>query len=131
MDEHMESPTILTSAQHVWDLIAAQIRDQLSDASWNTWFAGCRIDSKSVIDDITVLVPSSVAHEKITSAFSSIIEDAIESISDSPIKISFVVETRTRDEDNVIDVRENNENIASFDSSNSNASATKTSSGRP
>ncbi|MFN8016467.1 MAG: chromosomal replication initiator protein DnaA [Acidimicrobiia bacterium] len=101
----MESQSILTSSTQVWDLIAAQIRDQLSDASWNTWFAGCRVDSKSQIDDITILVPSSVAHEKITAAFSSIIEDAIENISETPIKINFIVETRTRDEDNTIDIR--------------------------
>lgn len=125
VDEPMESPTILTSAQHVWDLVAAQIRDQLSDASWNTWFAGCRIDPKSVTDDIIVLVPSSVAHEKITSAFSSIIDDAIESISETPITISFVVETRTRDEDNEIDVRENTENVTSFDGSSSTNSSLK------
>jgi len=102
----MESPTILTSAQQVWDLIATQIREQLSQAAWNTWFTGCRVDSKSVTDEIIILVPSSVAHEKITSAFKSIIDDAIESISDTPIKISFVVETKNREEDSVIDLRE-------------------------
>lgn len=111
----MESPTILTSAQHVWDLVAAQVRDQLSDASWNTWFAGCKVDPKSAIDDITILVPSSVAHEKITSAFSSIIEDAVETISDTPIKITFVVETHTREQDNVIDVREGKEMSGNID----------------
>lgn len=113
----MESQTILTSSQQVWDLVATHVREQLSDASWNTWFAGCRIDSKSEIDDITILVPSSVAHEKITSAFSSIIDDAIESISDTPIKIQFIVETRTRDEDSFLDIREPKENIESFESS--------------
>ncbi len=121
----METPTILTSSQHVWDLVAAQVRDQLSDASWNTWFAGCRIDPQSVIDNIIIQVPSSVAHEKITSAFSSIIDDAIESISETPITISFVVETRTRDEDNAIDVRENAENDNSSFISQSNDSAVK------
>ena len=106
----MERPTILTSAQQVWDLIATQIREQLSQASWNTWFMGCRVDSKSVTDDIIILVPSSVAHEKITSAFKSVIDDAIENVSENPIKISFVVETKNREEDNVIDVRESKEN---------------------
>jgi chromosomal replication initiator protein len=102
----MESPTILTSAQHVWDLVADHVRNQLSDAAWNTWFAGCRVENGSVVDDITILVPSSVAHEKITSAFSSIIDDAIENISSTPISIKFIVETRNRDEEHVIDVRE-------------------------
>lgn len=102
----MESPTILTSAQHVWDLVADHVRNQLSDAAWNTWFAGCRVDSGSVIDDITILVPSTVAYEKITSAFSSIIDDAIDSISSTPISITFIVETRAREEEGVIDVRE-------------------------
>ena len=101
----MDSPTILTSAQQVWDLIATQIKEQLSQASWNTWFTGCRVDAKSVTDDIIILVPSSVAHEKITSAFKSIIDDAIENISDNPITIHFVVETKNREEDSVIDLR--------------------------
>lgn len=111
----MESTTILTSANHVWELVSAHIRDQLSDASWNTWFAGCRVAPNSVTDNITILVPSSVAYEKITSTFSSIIDDAIENISDNPIKITFVVDTKSRDED-IIDVRENTENTASFES---------------
>lgn len=119
----MESPTILTSAQHVWDLVAGHIRNQLSDAAYNTWFAGCRVDSKSVIDNIVILVPSIVAQEKITSTFSSVIDDAIENISDTPISISFVVDTRTRDDENVIDVRDQEtQNFQSFTSQETQSS---------
>ncbi len=102
----MESPTILTSAQQVWDLVANQIKEQLAPAAWNAWFAGCRVDIKSVTDEIIILVPSTVAQEKITSTFKSIIDDAIENISENPIKIDFVVETKNREEENVLDIRE-------------------------
>jgi chromosomal replication initiator protein len=119
----MESPAILTSAQHVWDLVASSVRDQLSDASWNTWFAACRVDPASEIDHITILVPSSVAHEKITSTFSSIIDDAVETISDTPIEINFVVDTHTREQDNVVDISDDSESISPISLDNRNTSA--------
>lgn len=106
----MESPIILTSAQEVWDLISKHVREQLSDASWNTWFIGAKIDPTSTVDNITILVPSSVAWEKITSTFASIINDALESISETPIALRFVIETQTRQDDNTIDIREDTSN---------------------
>ncbi len=107
----MESPLLITSPQQVWGLISTHIKDQLSDASWNTWFASCKVDPESEIENITILVPSSVAYEKITSTFSSIIDDAIDNISDLDIKISFVIATRTRDEDSEIDLRDESNSI--------------------
>ena len=107
----MESPIILTSAQEVWDLISKHVREQLSDASWNTWFIGAKIDPSSTVDNITILVPSSVAWEKITSTFASIINDALESISETPIALRFVIETQTRQDDNTIDIREETNSV--------------------
>ena len=107
MEQAMESPIILTSAQEVWELISKHVREQLSDASWNTWFIGSKIDPSSTVDNITILVPSSVAWEKITSTFASVINDAIENISETPIALRFVIETQTRQDDNTIDIREN------------------------
>jgi hypothetical protein len=46
---------ILTSAQEVWELISKHVREQLSDASWNTWFIGSKIDPSSTVDNITIL----------------------------------------------------------------------------
>jgi chromosomal replication initiator protein len=103
----MDNPIILTSAKEVWELISKHVREQLSDASWNTWFIGAKIDPNSTIENITILVPSSVAWEKITSTFASVINDAIESISDTPIALRFVIETQSRQDDNTIDIREN------------------------
>lgn len=106
----MESPIILTSAQEVWDLISKHVREQLSDASWNTWFIGAKIDPTSTVDNITIMVPSSVAWEKITSTFASIINDALENISETPIALRFVIETQNRQDDNTIDIREETSN---------------------
>ena len=103
----MNNPVILTSAQEVWELISKHVREQLSDASWNTWFIGSKIDPSSTVDNLTILVPSSVAWEKITSTFASVINDAIESISDTPIALRFIIETQNRQDDNTIDIREN------------------------
>jgi chromosomal replication initiator protein len=116
----MDNPNILTSAQEVWELISKHVREQLSDASWNTWFIGSKIDPSSTVDNITILVPSSVAWEKITSTFASVIEDAIENISDTPIALRFVIETQNRKDDNTIDIRESQENNRSVISENTN-----------
>ena len=107
MEHPMNNPVILTSAQEVWELISKHVREQLSDASWNTWFIGSKIDPSSTVDNLTILVPSSVAWEKITSTFASVINDAIESISDTPIALRFIIETQNRQDDNTIDIREN------------------------
>lgn len=121
----MESPSIITSATQVWNQVSSHIRDQLSDASWNTWFAGCRIDPASTTDSVTVLVPSSVAHEKITTAFSSVIDDALENLSDSSITINFAVETKNRDEESIIDIRENEKEASKSDFFSSESSSSQ------
>src|SRR6478672_11370689 len=83
------------AADDLWVKVAAAVRAQLSEATWNTWFQG--VHAVSLTDDRLVLgVPSSVAVERIRTSYLGVLADAVQALTGVPHTIELVVTTSTR-----------------------------------
>jgi chromosomal replication initiator protein len=82
----------------IWEQSVTMLRNQLAEATWNTWFRG--VDALSYDGAELVLgVPSSVACERIRSSYSGLIADVIRDIAGRDVSVSFVVQTAPRTEE--------------------------------
>ena len=83
------------AADDLWARVAAAVRAQLSEATWNTWFQG--VHAVNLTDDRLVLgVPSSVAVERIRTSYLGVLADAVQALTGVPHTIELVVTTSTR-----------------------------------
>jgi chromosomal replication initiator protein len=83
------------AADDLWARVAAAVRAQLSEATWNTWFQG--VHALELTDETLVLgVPSSVAAERIRTSYSGLIDDAAQALTGVPISTDLVVATSPR-----------------------------------
>jgi chromosomal replication initiator protein len=83
------------AADDLWAKVAAAVRAQLSEATWNTWFQG--VHAEDVTDDTLLLgVPSSVAVERIRTSYLGLLKDAVQALTGVPHSIDLVVTTSTR-----------------------------------
>ena len=78
---------------NLWWRAALHLREEFSDAIWNTCFADAR--SLSEANNVVVLgVPNSLVSERITSRYSKHIESLMSSLAGRPINIEVVVDNR-------------------------------------
>jgi chromosomal replication initiator protein len=89
-------PTLGTpAADDLWSKVAAAVRAQLSEATWNTWFQG--VHALDCTDDTLLLgVPSSVAVERIRTSYLGLLADAVQALTGVPHTIELVVSTTPR-----------------------------------
>ncbi len=89
-------PTLGTpAADDLWSKVAAAVRAQLSEATWNTWFQG--VHALDCTDDTLLLgVPSSVAVERIRTSYLGLLADAVQALTGVPHSIELVVSTTPR-----------------------------------
>src|SRR5690242_3103376 len=65
------------AADDLWAKVAAAVRAQLSEATWNTWFQG--VHAEDATDDTLILaIPSSVAVERIRTSYLGLLTDAVQ-----------------------------------------------------
>ncbi len=83
------------AADDLWAKVAAAVRAQLSEATWNTWFQG--VHALDCSDDVLVLgVPSSVAVERIRTSYLGLLTDAVQALTGVPHTIELMVATAPR-----------------------------------
>ncbi|MDQ1449986.1 MAG: chromosomal replication initiator protein, partial [Actinomycetota bacterium] len=83
------------AADDLWAKVAAAVRAQLSEATWNTWFQG--VHALDCTDETLLLgVPSSVAVERIHTSYLGLLADAVQALTGVPHAIELVVDTAPR-----------------------------------
>jgi chromosomal replication initiator protein len=86
------------SADDLWAKVAAAVRAQLSEATWNTWFQG--VHALDLSDDTLILgVPSSVTIERLRTSYLGLLTDAAQALTGVPLDISLLVDTAPRHEE--------------------------------
>ncbi|MFM8972090.1 MAG: DnaA N-terminal domain-containing protein, partial [Actinomycetota bacterium] len=63
------------AADDLWVKVAAAVRAQLNEATWNTWFQGVHA---AEVDDERLLLnaPSTVAADRISTSYAGLLTDA-------------------------------------------------------
>ena len=88
------------AADDLWAKVAAAVRAQLSEATWNTWFQG--VHALDLSDDTLILgVPSSVTIERLRTSYLGLLADAAQALTGVPLDISLLVDTTPRREETV------------------------------
>ena len=83
------------AADDLWAKVAAAVRAQLSEATWNTWFQG--VHALDCTDETLMLgVPSSVAVERIRTSYLGLLADAVQALTGVPHTIELIVDTAPR-----------------------------------
>jgi chromosomal replication initiator protein len=83
------------AADDLWAKVAAAVRAQLSEATWNTWFQG--VHALELSDDVLLLgVPSSVAVERIRTSYLGLLTDAVQALTGVPRAVDLLVDTVAR-----------------------------------
>ncbi len=91
------------AADDLWARVAAAVRAQLSEATWNTWFQG--VHAEDATDDTLILaVPSSVAVERIRTSYLGLLTDAVQALTGVPHTIELVVSTTARADEPIADL---------------------------
>jgi chromosomal replication initiator protein len=86
------------AADDLWAKVAAAVRAQLSEATWNTWFQG--VHALELSDTTLVLgVPSSVAVERIRTSYLGLLTDAVQALTGVPRAVELLVDTVARADD--------------------------------
>ncbi|HEX5095088.1 MAG TPA: chromosomal replication initiator protein DnaA, partial [Acidimicrobiia bacterium] len=81
-----------------WAKVAAAVRAQLSEATWNTWFQG--VHALDLTDESLLLgVPSSVAVERLRTSYLGLLADAVQALTGVPIAVELLVDTAPRHEE--------------------------------
>jgi chromosomal replication initiator protein len=83
------------SAEQLWASGAAVLRDQLAEATWNTWFQGLEpLDLNG--DVLTLGVPSTLAYERIRSSYAELLTAAVRESSGREVRVELVIDTQAR-----------------------------------
>ena len=83
------------AADDLWAKVAAAVRAQLSEATWNTWFPG--VHALACTDETLILgVPSSVAIERIRTSYLGLLTDAVQALTGVPHTIELMVAVSPR-----------------------------------
>jgi chromosomal replication initiator protein len=83
------------AADDLWAKVAAAVRAQLSEATWNTWFQG--VHALETTDEVLMLgVPSSVAIERIRTSYLGLLTDAVQALTGVPHAIELMVDMAPR-----------------------------------
>jgi chromosomal replication initiator protein len=86
------------AADDLWAKVAAAVRAQLSEATWNTWFQG--VHALDLSDDALILgVPSSVTIDRLRTSYLGLLNDAAQALTGVPLDVSLLVDTTPRHEE--------------------------------
>ncbi len=86
------------AADDLWAKVAAAVRAQLSEATWNTWFQG--VHALELSDDTLILgVPSSVTIERLRTSYHGLLSDAAQALTGVPLDVTLLVDTTPRHEE--------------------------------
>ena len=98
MDNRGKADVGTPAADDLWAKVAAAVRAQLSEATWNTWFQG--VHALDLTEDTLVLgVPSSVPVERIRTSYLGLLADAAQALTGVPLAVELIVDTAPRAEE--------------------------------
>lgn len=93
----MDKQASLEAAEDLWQQGAGLLRSQLGDATWRTWLEGVHaVEFEGGV--LTLAVPSVVARQRIDSAYTNIIREALRQAAGVEVDLDFVVHTAPRDD---------------------------------
>jgi chromosomal replication initiator protein len=80
----------VTDVSGLWTTCSDLIRHEVSEAVWRTWFDGLEPQS---IDDVLFVIsaPSSLVRDRLEAQYLSLIERAVATVIDQPLKVRLVV----------------------------------------
>ncbi len=83
------------AADDLWAKVAAAVRAQLAEATWNTWFQGVHALD---LDEETLFlgVPSSVTVERVRTSYLGLLTDAAQALTGVPLGVELSVDTSPR-----------------------------------
>src|SRR4029078_6908738 len=83
------------AADDLWAKVAAAVRAQLSEATWNTWFQG--VHALELTDETLILgVPSSVTIERLRTSYHGLLSDAAQALPGVELEGSLIAATTPR-----------------------------------
>ena len=88
----------LTPADDLWRSGSIALKDQLTEATWNTWFREVR-PVEYAAGVLVLAVPSSVAAERIRSSYVGLLGDLLHDMSGDEITVQLVVDAPPRSDD--------------------------------
>lgn len=93
----MDKQASLEAAEDLWQQGAGLLRSQLGDATWRTWLEGVHaVELESGV--LTLAVPNVVARQRIDSAYTNIIQEALQQVAGVEVDLDLVVHTAPRDD---------------------------------
>ncbi len=98
MDNGGKADVGTPAADDLWAKVAAAVRAQLSEATWNTWFQG--VHALDLTENTLVLgVPSSVMVERVRTSYLGLLADAAQALTGVPLAVELIVDTAPRGEE--------------------------------
>jgi len=91
----------LTAAAQLWGSATTALQEQLSEATWNTWFRDVRAADLDG-EHLRLVTPNAVVCERIRSSYGSLITSAVNQVAGDEVVIDLTVETAPRFDEPVL-----------------------------
>ncbi len=91
----------MSAAAQVWESATTALQEQLSEATWNTWFRDVRAADLDG-DRLRLTTPNAVVCERIRSNYRGLIGAVVHQVAGDELVIDLTVETTTRTDDPVV-----------------------------
>jgi chromosomal replication initiator protein len=91
----------LTAAAQLWGSATTALQEQLSEATWNTWFRDVRAADLDG-EHLRLVTPNAVVCERIRSSYGSLITSAVHQIAGDEVVIDLTVEAAPRQDEPVV-----------------------------
>jgi chromosomal replication initiator protein len=91
----------LTAAAQLWGSATTTLQEQLSEATWNTWFRDVRAADLDG-EHLRLVTPNAVVCERIRSSYGSLITSAVHQVAGDELVIDLTVEAAPRHDEPVV-----------------------------
>src|SRR6476619_3578527 len=91
----------LTAAAQLWGSATTELQEQLSEATWNTWFRDVRAAGLDG-EHLRLVTPHAVVCERIRSSYGSLITAAVNQVAGDEVVIDLTVESGPRFDEPVL-----------------------------
>ena len=92
-----EAETLVTEAERLWKSCADVLRDQVSEATWKTWFEAISPVSFSG-QRLVLAVPSPIVKERFEGRYLPLVQDAIGAVAGGGVVIELDIQTERNDD---------------------------------
>jgi chromosomal replication initiator protein len=97
-----EAEALVTDAERLWKSCAEVLRDQVSEATWRTWFDG--IEPLEATDaELRLAVPNPLVRERLEGRYLSLVQDAVTVVAGDGMSIALEIRTESRSPQEAVD----------------------------